>query len=368
MKKFYKIIILLLLLMIPLNIKAAGIYASFVSGPDSIKIGTEFSETFNIRFDGIKQNDKDSLGVAAVVFELVFDDTVLTPTGINSNGWTSELDYDEKEKKYYIASTIGLHPEYVCSDGILNCGRYNITVEFLVNDTKKGTTSIKIGEIQVGFHKQILDESITFDEKNLVIAKGKGENTHTITIKDNEKVSTVVEKPSIVKNTDKVDISKNVKNNTKTPTSKTPQDTTTSTDKKNNHLKSLQIENYDITFDKYKNIYSIEVPSDVNELKVTAVAEGAKAKVEITGADNLENNKNRVNIVVTPEEGDTKTYIINVTKIEDKKVAKKKGFSLTEDQIEIGKYALIGLAGFIILIVIIIKIRDKIVEKGIDKL
>ena len=357
MKKI--LFIILLLLIIPVKVNAASVYYANVTGPTNAKIGNEISEVFMITIDGVKQNDKNSLGVAAVVFELNFDDVVLTPTGINSNGWTSELIYDQSSKKYYVQSTIGFHPEYVCSDGILNCGNYKVTIEFMVNETNKEKTTIKIGEIQVGLLNQIFDGS-EISENNIKIITGKGTDSHTLIIKDNEGTTPTKPKDSIVKNETKKNIKTQVKTNNVT--------NTTNTDKKNNHLKELKIEGYEINFDKYKNIYEVAVQKNVNSLKITAIPEGSKAKVTITGADNLQENNGKVIIEVKPEEGDSKLYIINTFQVEEEVIKKENKIVITDDQIELGKKILIGVAIVIVVIFIIVKIRDRIVEKNIDKL
>lgn len=367
MKKKILFLLLLSIFFIPLIVKGASIYTSKVTGLSSVKIGDEFSENFYIRFDGVSQNDKDSLGVAVVNFEIIFDDSILTITGVSSNGWETQIWRDEKTGKYYALSTIEGHPDYVCLDGILNCGRYEISIEFLLKDTTKETTTIKIGEIEAGLLHQIFDDKeISLDD--VILVTGKGEYSHTITIKNNEKQTEVSNKESIVQSKTNVNIKQQTTNNTKTTTNnniKTVKNN--STDKKNNHLKSLIIEDYEISFDKYKSIYQIEVPINVNSLNISALAEGNKAKVSIIGADNLEQNNNKVTIEVTPEEGEAKTYIINVTRVDEKKEIKKESFKLTDEQIEIGKYILIGGILLIVLVFIIIKIRDRHVEKGLDK-
>ena len=139
-------------------------------------------------------------------------------------------------------------------------------------------------------------------------------------------------------------------------------------DKHNTNLKTLEVEGYEIKFDKYKKIYSIEVQEEVNTLKVKAKQEVDTSTVKITGADDLEANNNKVTIEVTAQNKDTKTYVINVEKIKKQEAAKKTDFKIKDEYIEYGKYAIIGLLALIIIIFIVIKIRDRIVEKDIDKL
>lgn len=51
----------------------------------------------------------------------------------------------------------------------------------------------------------------------------------------------------------------------------------------NNYLKSLEIDGYEITFNKEINEYKITVKSDVTSLDIKAIPEDSRARVEITG-------------------------------------------------------------------------------------
>ena len=51
----------------------------------------------------------------------------------------------------------------------------------------------------------------------------------------------------------------------------------------NNYLKSLEIDGYEITFNKETNEYTITVKSDVTSLDIKAIPEDSRARVEITG-------------------------------------------------------------------------------------
>lgn len=88
----------------------------------------------------------------------------------------------------------------------------------------------------------------------------------------------------------------------------------------NNNLASLTL-GEDITlnpkFNKNTTSYTVEVPYKIKNLEIEAIAEDeAFAKVDITGADNLQVGENEVKIVVTAEDGKTKEYIIKVTRLE----------------------------------------------------
>ena len=111
--------------------------------------------------------------------------------------------------------------------------------------------------------------------------------------------------------------------NTTTNTTKntTTNNTTTKTTAKssNANLSTMGVspKEYDFTgFNKNKTSYSVTVPNDVDSLKVAYKTEHSKAKVTITGNNNLEVGSNTIKVVVTAEDGKTKkTYTIKVTKL-----------------------------------------------------
>lgn len=95
----------------------------------------------------------------------------------------------------------------------------------------------------------------------------------------------------------------------------------------NNYLKTLEIADYDIDFDKLVNNYIIKVSSDVNSLDIKAIAEDSRASVEITGNENFKTGDNTVVIKVTAENGDVNEYKITV----NKKAPKKSAVTVTDD-------------------------------------
>ena len=133
-----------------------------------------------------------------------------------------------------------------------------------------------------------------------------------------------------------------------------------------NYLKSLEIEGYKIDFNKHQSIYKIEVAKEVRELKIEAIPESNNAKVEIVGADNIDEN-NKIIINVTAENGEVKKYIININRIKDEKKDNSFLFEITEDQKKMGIIFSSIVLGLGIIIFIIIRIRDRKIEKGINK-
>lgn len=94
---------------------------------------------------------------------------------------------------------------------------------------------------------------------------------------------------------------------------------TTSTKSSNAYLSKLQINQEGLTpnFNKNKTSYAVTVGENVNDLKVTAVAEDSKSKVAISGNTGLKNGDNKIYITVTAQDGTKKVYTITVTKTGD---------------------------------------------------
>lgn len=88
----------------------------------------------------------------------------------------------------------------------------------------------------------------------------------------------------------------------------------------NNYLKSLEVDGYELEFNKYTNEYKINVKHDVTSLDIRALAEHYGARVEITGNENFEVGENTVVVTVKAENGSTREYKIIVNKEEKKEV------------------------------------------------
>ena len=80
----------------------------------------------------------------------------------------------------------------------------------------------------------------------------------------------------------------------------------------NNNLSSLNIEGFDIDFDTSVTDYSVSVPNDTKKVKIGATASDGNASVSGIGDYDVKEGNNEIKIVVTAENGDTKTYKINV--------------------------------------------------------
>lgn len=80
----------------------------------------------------------------------------------------------------------------------------------------------------------------------------------------------------------------------------------------NNYLKSLSVEGYEIDFDKNTLEYSIEVENDVEKVNIKATTEDGNATVSGTGEKEVTEGNNKLEVKVTAENGNERTYVINV--------------------------------------------------------
>ena len=81
-----------------------------------------------------------------------------------------------------------------------------------------------------------------------------------------------------------------------------------------NTLKSLTIEDIPLDFDSEKLIYNISVENSVAELKLHYELTDNKSSAVIEGKTTLDVGINKISIIVTAENGTTKTYSLNVEK------------------------------------------------------
>lgn len=93
--------------------------------------------------------------------------------------------------------------------------------------------------------------------------------------------------------------------------SKTTDSTPKSSD---NNLNSLSVEGKDISpeFNKDTLEYSLELDTDTTKITINAEKSDSKASLTGTGEKDIEEGFNKFEIVVTAENGSSKTYVINV--------------------------------------------------------
>ena len=193
----------------------------------------------------------------------------VTLSSSNSLGsWNYNISYDDS-KLSYVSTTANAAQsvaDYVSGDG-----KKSVSYSWTYKATTAGTVTFSVSGIDV----------YAFDESQLTVT---GSTKKTIEVK----------KPNSVSNGGSNKPSTNYNYST------------------NNNLNSLSVEGFEFEFDKTKTEYSVSVPSDVTSVKVGATAEDGKARVKGIGDFEVKEGDNIIEVVVTAENGDKKTYKLNI--------------------------------------------------------
>ncbi len=83
---------------------------------------------------------------------------------------------------------------------------------------------------------------------------------------------------------------------------------------KDNNLKSLSIDGFEIVpaFSKDTTEYSVEIPDNIETINVSAKPNDGRSSIKGTGSIDVSEGSNKVDVVVTAQNGATKTYTITV--------------------------------------------------------
>lgn len=86
----------------------------------------------------------------------------------------------------------------------------------------------------------------------------------------------------------------------------------------NDYLKELTVDGYSLTpeFNKETLEYELEVENDIEKVSVNAIKEDGRASLKNPGEIELSEGVNKVEIVVTAEKGNKRTYVLNITRKE----------------------------------------------------
>lgn len=85
-----------------------------------------------------------------------------------------------------------------------------------------------------------------------------------------------------------------------------------------NNLKSLKIDVIELAFDKDKTTYNLSVENSIKKINVTYELSHEKATASIVGSTDLKEGTNKIDIVVTAENGSTKTYSLVIERKVDR--------------------------------------------------
>lgn len=100
---------------------------------------------------------------------------------------------------------------------------------------------------------------------------------------------------------------------TPNPTPKPKPNTPTDNRSKNNNIKELSVDGYDLTKIDSNN-YTLVVPNDITSINVLATAEDSKSRVTGAGLHDINVGENNIEVIVTAENGSQNKIIIKVTR------------------------------------------------------
>lgn len=101
------------------------------------------------------------------------------------------------------------------------------------------------------------------------------------------------------------------KTTTKSNISSTSTTTTISTES-SLYLKKLELENYDINFQKEQFIYRLTVPNNIEKIDFIYELEDKRSSIKVLGADKLIVGENKIELIITNDQGNKNTYTLNV--------------------------------------------------------
>lgn len=307
------------------------------SNNEVIRVGDTFKVDYVL--SGLTAKNIELNGIEGIIN---YDRNVLDLVGISSSSLNEYSNYNYSTSKYIYASNtvldkdsvvltftfkakmeqttnINMTNERVAVDGtevnLVSNSDLDIKIARALS-TNNDITSLtsSIGTFDKSFNKDVLEYTLYVDYwVKLVTLNGVLGDKYASTLAFKEYAltgdTTVITLPVVAENGD-------IKSYTINVVKVYPKST-------NNYLSKLEIEGYEIDFNKDTLEYSIKVSSDVETLDITAVAEDSSARVNIYGNSNFKEGENKVTVVVTAEDGSERTYTITVDKEVKKEVVKE---------------------------------------------
>jgi len=364
--KYIKYLIIVLLVLIKINVNevnAVSINELKIEGNKEVKKQDYIDLQFKVINSGLKAGNNHTLGIQYVYFVLDYDNKDLQLVSLNSDNFNIEL--TKIDNKLYVLGTVKEGTgAYMCARNLLYCGDVIVNAKYYINKPSKDMYDIKISNPSIGLLNIDSDRNYTFDDLETIDLEN--EYIHKIKIL-NEKNKKSIKPKTLVKLSDNTflttnKLNKKVLNN--------PNRVSIKSD--NNYLKSINIDNHEIGFNKDKEFYTINVNDNIDSINIDVETEDSNATYKITGNNNFKDNDNKINIIVTSESGKERIYTIDIKIkessnniiVEEKKDNKDKSNSIV-GYAKIGGISLIAL---IIIIFIVGKIKDKKINKYLDEI
>lgn len=220
--------------------------------------------------------------------------TVSTVSSVPLGAWEFSIGYDSNILTY-VSSTLenGLTSAGYSSSATVHSKTYTLT--FKAKAAGTGTVTIK-NPLVVNFNT---DETVPASTSGATIVVS---NPKPVTPNSNKTSNTTSNKQS--------NLNSNSNSNANNDKSKSA----------DNYLTAITLSGgYELSpkFDKNTTNYSVSVPNDVRKIIIGAKASDDSATIVGVGAKELKEGKNKFSIVVTAENGNRRTYVVNVT-VKDK--------------------------------------------------
>ena len=219
-----------------------------------------------------------------------------------------------------IVLIIAIAPKAIAANLTINFSSSQAKVGDTVTATVSGNGVAGKVNLSVSGNASLSQSSIFVDGSASVTVKINGEGNVKVTATAADMADTSTSQPFTGATAGTIKVSSNSSSST---SSDNKQDTSkqdnskTSTKSNNTNLSNLGIKPNDFTgFKTNKTSYDVTVPNDVEKVTVYATAQDKKASIKGNGTQKLNVGKNTLNVVVTAEDGTTKTYTINVTREE----------------------------------------------------
>ncbi len=300
-KRFHILIAIICVSILFVNILdvSAGVVNISIEGSPTVVVGNTIDLT--VKASDITGFNK---GLATVQGDLIFDNNYLEYVQYKNASSNLSSSYGTTTQRFV---SLGMGGEYISSSDNL------ITITFRAK--KIGTTEVSIKDLVVGDVKAIVHSANASSKSVEIVGEDKTPEKPTTPSKDDDKVggsSSGGNKPDNKPST--------------TPSSKSS----------NNDLESLTINQAKVspTFSKSTTVYQVVIPNDVDHLQLDYKTADSHATVKVVGNEKLSSgSKHVVKIIVTAEDGSTKTYTLNVERAKDDSNNKLESLTIKESNL-----------------------------------
>lgn len=224
-----------------------------------------------------------------------------------------------------IVFLIAIAPKSNAASLVINFSSSSAKVGDTVTATVTGKGAIGKVNLSISGNASLSESSIFVDGSASVSVKINGEGNVKITATAADMADTSNAEPFKGSTAGTIKVSSNSSSSSSSNSSNSSNNSSstgnnkTTTKSNNANLSNLGIKPNDFKgFKASTTSYNVTVPNDIEKVTVYATAQDKKATIKGNETQKLNVGKNALNVVVTAEDGTTKTYTINVTREEAK--------------------------------------------------